>query len=45
MDRKTFITPAMSILLDAVRAAAALLVLGGHAVQTKLYIGAYPLIP
>lgn len=45
MDRKTFITPAMSILLDAVRAAAALLVLGGHAVQTKLYIGAYPFDP
>ena len=42
MDRQPLITPAMSILLDAVRAAAALLVLGRHAVQLKLYTGAYP---
>ncbi len=45
MDRPHFITPAMSILLDAVRAGAALLVLGGHAVQMGLYTGPYPFGP
>jgi peptidoglycan/LPS O-acetylase OafA/YrhL len=42
MARPHFITPAMSILLDAVRAIAALLVLGGHAVQMGIYTGPYP---
>lgn len=45
MERQPFITPAMSILLDAVRASAALLVLGGHAVQLGLYSGPYPFNP
>ena len=45
MERPQFITPALSILLDAVRAGAALLVLGGHAVQTGLYTGPYPFGP
>lgn len=45
MVRQPFITPAMSILLDAVRAVAALLVLGGHAVQAGLYSGPYPFAP
>ncbi|KLE35223.1 acyltransferase family protein [Aurantiacibacter luteus] len=42
MPREAFITPEMSILLDAVRALAALLVLGGHIVQVGLYTGPYP---
>ena len=42
MERPQFITPALSILLDAVRAMAALLVLCGHMVQMKIYTGPYP---
>ncbi|MBX7495373.1 acyltransferase [Qipengyuania sp. 6B39] len=45
MERPQFITPALSILLDAVRAIAALLVLGGHAVQMEIYTGPYPFGP
>ncbi|QYJ06612.1 acyltransferase family protein [Qipengyuania flava] len=45
MSRPVFITPSMSILLDAVRAIAALLVLGGHMVQMELYTGPYPFGP
>ncbi|MEZ5681909.1 MAG: acyltransferase [Erythrobacter sp.] len=42
MEKPLFVTPSMSILLDAVRAGAALLVLGGHAVQLGIYTGPYP---
>lgn len=42
MSRAVFITPSLSILLDAVRAVAALLVLGGHMVQKEIYTGPYP---
>ncbi len=43
MERAPFITPAMSILLDAVRAGAALVVLLGHMVQMGIYTGPFPL--
>lgn len=45
MERAPFVTPAMSILLDAVRGGAAIVVLLGHMVQTGIYTGSYPFGP
>ncbi|WPZ05185.1 acyltransferase [Blastomonas marina] len=42
MERAPFITPAMSIVLDAVRGGAALVVLVGHMVQMGIYTGPFP---
>ena len=42
MQEQTFITRPMSLMLDAVRALAALVVLVGHAVQIGIYGGYFP---
>ena len=43
MERQPFITPAMSIVLDLVRALAALAVVIGHMIDMDLYTGPFPL--